>query len=70
MVEPDVNALKTFDRFAKNTFDYLWSGEYIPVPVRQELRQEAVARGYIKGGQETISFKHSHQKQARPHINE
>ena len=41
---------KTFERFSNNAFDYLWSGEYIPVPVRQELRQEAVARGYIKGG--------------------
>jgi hypothetical protein len=50
MVERDVNALKTFERFANNTFDYLWSGEYIPAPVRAELRQEAVARGYIKGG--------------------
>lgn len=50
MVEPDVNALKTFERFANNSFDFLWAGEYIPLPVRQELRQEAVARGYIKGG--------------------
>ena len=50
MVEKDVNAQKTFERFSNNAFDYLWSGEYIPVPVRQELRQEAVARGYIKGG--------------------
>jgi hypothetical protein len=49
-VEPDVNAQKTLERFSNNTFDYLWSGEYIPLPVRQELRQEAVARGYIKGG--------------------
>lgn len=50
MVEKDVNAVKTFERFANNTFDYLWSAEYIPLPLRQELRQEAVARGYIKGG--------------------
>ena len=49
-VEKDVNVLKTFERFANNTFDFLWSGEYIPVQVRAELRQEAVARGYIKGG--------------------
>jgi hypothetical protein len=49
-VEPDVNSFKSFERFTNNTFDYLWSGEYIPAPVRQELRQEAVARGYIKGG--------------------
>jgi hypothetical protein len=49
-VEPDVNIQKTFERFANNTFDFLWSGEYIPVQVRAELRQEAVARGYIKGG--------------------
>lgn len=49
-VEPDVNCLKTFERFSNNTFDFLWSGEYIPIAVRQELRQEAVARGYIKGG--------------------
>jgi hypothetical protein len=49
-VEPDVNAQKTFERFANNAFDFLWSGEYIPVQVRAELRQEAVARGFIKGG--------------------
>ncbi|MDW0195611.1 MAG: hypothetical protein QOC39_03620 [Nitrososphaeraceae archaeon] len=49
-VEPDVNAQKTLERFSNNTFDYVWSGEYIPVQVRAELRQEAVARGYIKGG--------------------
>jgi hypothetical protein len=49
-VEPDVNVQKTFERFSNNTFDFLWSGEYIPVQVRAELRQEAVARGYIKGG--------------------
>lgn len=49
-VERDVNSQKTFERFVSNSFDYLWTGEYIPLPVRQELRQEAVARGYIKGG--------------------
>jgi hypothetical protein len=50
MVEPDVNAQKTLERFSNNSFDYLWTAEYIPLPVKQELRQEAVARGYIKGG--------------------
>jgi hypothetical protein len=50
MVEKDVNSQKTFERFSNNTWDYLWSGEYIPIAVRQELRQEAVARGFIKGG--------------------
>ena len=50
MVERDVNAQKTFERFANNSFEFLWAGEYIPLPVRQELRQEAVAKGYIKGG--------------------
>lgn len=50
MVEKDVNAQKTFERFANNSWDYLWAGEYIPIQVRAELRQEAVARGYIKGG--------------------
>jgi hypothetical protein len=49
-VEPDVNVQKTFERFSNNTFDFLWSGEYIPVQVRAELRQEAVACSYIKGG--------------------
>jgi hypothetical protein len=49
-VEPDVNALKTFERFSNNTFDYLWNADYIPAPVKAELRQEAVARGFIKGG--------------------
>jgi hypothetical protein len=46
----DVNVQKTFELFTNNSFDYLFSGEYIPAPVRQELRQEAVARGFIKGG--------------------
>ncbi|MGB5089886.1 MAG: hypothetical protein WBN72_02970 [Nitrososphaeraceae archaeon] len=50
MVEPDVNCQKTLERFLNNTFEFLWAGEYIPLPVRQELRQEAVARGLIKGG--------------------
>jgi hypothetical protein len=50
MVEKDVNSQKTFERFSNNSFDFLWSGEYIPIQVRAELRQEAVARGYIKGG--------------------
>lgn len=49
MVEKDVNVQKTFERFANNTFDYLWSADYIPAPVKAELRQEAHARGYIKG---------------------
>ena len=48
-VEPDVNVQKTFERFANNSFDFLWTGQYIPVQVRAELRQEAVAKGYIKG---------------------
>lgn len=46
----DVNVQKTFELFTNNSFEYLFSGEYIPAPVRQELRAEAVARGYIKGG--------------------
>ncbi|MDW0339074.1 MAG: hypothetical protein QN597_02345 [Nitrososphaeraceae archaeon] len=37
-VEPDVNAQKTLERFSNNTFDYVWSGEYIPVQVRAELK--------------------------------
>jgi len=57
MVEKDVNALKTFERFANNAFDFLWSGEYIPIQVRQELRQQAAARGDIKGNVSDYEFK-------------
>lgn len=49
-VEPDVNCQKTFERFANNTFDYLWSADYLPIQVKSELRQEAVAMGHIRGG--------------------
>jgi hypothetical protein len=57
MVEKNVNALKTFERFANNAFDFLWSGEYIPIQVRQELRQQAAARGDIKGNVSDYEFK-------------
>ncbi len=51
MVEPDVNCHSRHLRDSQTTHsNFLWTGEYIPLPVRQELRQEAVARGYIKGG--------------------
>lgn len=39
----------TLDLFIHKPFDLLFAGEYIPLPVRQEARQEAVAKGYIKG---------------------
>lgn len=39
----------TLDLFCNKSFDYLWNGNYIPLPVRQELRQEAVAKGLISG---------------------
>jgi hypothetical protein len=64
-VAKDVNAQKTFERFANNSFDYLWSGQYIPVQVRAELRQEAVARGYIKGVTSDFQPPLNQQKQER-----
>lgn len=64
-VAKDVNAQKTFERFANNSFDYLWSGQYIPVLVRAELRQEAVARGYIKGVTSDFQPPLNQQKQER-----
>jgi hypothetical protein len=47
-VEKDVNAQKTLERF-QNDFEYLWNGDYLPAPVKAELRQQAVAKGLIKG---------------------
>jgi hypothetical protein len=56
----DVNCQKTFELFSNNTFDLLFSGDYIPAPVKAELRQEAVAKGLIKG------FTSDYQVQAQP----
>jgi hypothetical protein len=39
----------TLDLFCNKSFDSLWKAEYMPLPVRQELRQEAVAKGLISG---------------------
>lgn len=39
----------TLDLFMHKSFDYLWKDEYIPLPARMEARQEAVAKGLIKG---------------------
>lgn len=39
----------TLDLFIHKPFDFLFQGEYIPLPARQEYRQEAVAKGLIKG---------------------
>lgn len=44
----DVNSQKTFELFCK-AFEYLWKADYMPAAVKQELRQEAVAQGLIKG---------------------
>jgi hypothetical protein len=39
----------TLELFIHKPFDFLFSGDYIPLPVRMEARQEAVAKGLIKG---------------------
>jgi len=36
--------------FRDQSFDYLFSAEYIPREIKAELRQEAVAQGIIHGG--------------------
>ncbi len=41
----DVNAEKTLTLFQK-PFEYLFNAEYIPIAVKVELRQEAVAQGF------------------------
>lgn len=40
---------ETLDLFIHKDFQYLFNGEYIPPVVRQELRQEAVAKRLISG---------------------
>ena len=39
----------TLDLFCNKPFEYLWKANYIPPPVEQEMRQEAVAQGLIGG---------------------
>ena len=39
----------SLDLFCNKSFEYLWKADYIPLPVKMEYRQEAVAAGIIKG---------------------
>lgn len=39
----------TLDLFCHKSFDYLWKADYMPPPVKMELRQEAIAQGLIGG---------------------
>jgi hypothetical protein len=39
----------TLNLFCHKSWEHLWKAEYIPLPVRMEARQEAVAKGLIKG---------------------
>jgi hypothetical protein len=39
----------TLDLFCHKNWNFLWKGSYTPLPVRMEMRQEAVAKGLIKG---------------------
>jgi hypothetical protein len=39
----------SLDLFCNKSFDYLWKADYMPAPVKQELRQEAIAQGLIHG---------------------
>jgi hypothetical protein len=33
----------------QKSFDFLWKADYIPPPVKMEMRQEAIAQGLIGG---------------------
>ena len=44
------NITKSYELFRDQSFDYLFSAEYIPREIKAELRQEAVAQGIIHGG--------------------
>ena len=35
--------------FMHKPFNYLWNADYIPLPVKMELRQQAIAQGLIGG---------------------
>ena len=39
----------TLNLFCNKSFEYLWKADYMPAPVKAENRQEAVAKGLIKG---------------------
>jgi hypothetical protein len=39
----------TLDLFMHKSFDYLWNASCIPLPVKMELGQEAIAQGLIGG---------------------
>jgi len=41
---------KSFELFKDSTWENLFKGNYIPAPIKQELRAEAVAQGLIQGG--------------------
>lgn len=46
----------TLDLFCKKSFEYLWKADYMPAPVKAENRQEAVAKGLIKGAASDYSM--------------
>jgi len=39
----------SLDLFMNKNWDFLWKADYMPAPVKQELRQEAIAQGLIGG---------------------
>ena len=39
----------SLDLFCNKSWLYLWRADYMPLPLKQELRQEGVAQGLIKG---------------------
>lgn len=39
----------TLELFKTKSFDYLWKADYMPLPVKMELRQQAVAQNLIGG---------------------
>ena len=43
------NITKSYELLRDQSFDYLFSAEYIPKEIKAELRQEAVAQGIIHG---------------------
>ena len=43
------NITKSYELLRDQPFNYLFTAEYIPKEIKAELRQEAVAQGFIHG---------------------
>jgi len=56
------SASKSFELFRDSSFEDLFKGNYIPAPIRAELRQEAVSQGLIQG----VASDYQQQQQTGP----